>query len=80
MVVSGQGAVVFVPRWWNEGDIATMLGALGLHPRRARVRSRSGTRTRGSRFSVRRPVVFTVGTLVGSLGYLFLLTYLVLQF
>jgi hypothetical protein len=80
MVVGGQGAVVFVPRWWDEGDILTMLGALGLRPQPGQ-----GSITRRYPcarfpFSVRHPAVFTVGMLAGSLGYLFLLTYLVLQF
>lgn len=80
MVVSGRGAVVFVPRWWTETDIQALLSALGLRPQPGQGSITQRFPDARFPFSVRHPVVFTVGTLVLTLGYLALLVYLVLHF
>ncbi len=83
LVIAGPAPAVLAPGWWAQEDLDAIFGALRIVPRaEAGDLGRIRQRYPGARlpFSVRRPWLYVVGTLIGALGYLFLVTYLVLHF
>ncbi len=83
LVIAGPAPAVLAPGWWAPEDLNAIFATLGIVPR-AEAGDLGQIRRRYPRarlpFSVRRPWLFVVGSVVAALGYLFLVTWLVLHF